>query len=114
MSPDDILEGIVADPDPARWLVLADWLEENDDLRRAELLRLHRRLIATCCEPDAASERAEWQERMVALLVAGVRPCVPQMTVRLSGQVDMTFSFIPPGEFIEGSDDEHANFWERP
>jgi uncharacterized protein (TIGR02996 family) len=40
---DALLSGIVADPlEEMRWLVLADWLQENDDPRRAELLRLHR------------------------------------------------------------------------
>jgi len=28
---DAILASIVAEPDPATWLVLADWLEEHDD-----------------------------------------------------------------------------------
>jgi uncharacterized protein (TIGR02996 family) len=32
----------------ANWLVLADWFEEHDDQRRAQLLRLHRQLVATC------------------------------------------------------------------
>ena len=41
-----LLEGIVADPDSARWLVLADWLEEHDDPRRAELLRRHKMVLA--------------------------------------------------------------------
>jgi uncharacterized protein (TIGR02996 family) len=42
---DVLLAGIVADPlEEARRLLLADWLEENDDPRRAELLRLHREL----------------------------------------------------------------------
>jgi uncharacterized protein (TIGR02996 family) len=55
-----LLTGVVADPlEEARWLVLADWLQENDDPRRAELLRLHRRLIAPCCEPDAHPDRAD-------------------------------------------------------
>jgi hypothetical protein len=31
------------------------------------LLRLHRRLLATCCEPDGHPERAGWQARIVAL-----------------------------------------------
>src|ERR1700679_29325 len=62
---DALLAGIVADPlEETRWLVLADYLEENDDPRRAELLRLHRRLIGTCCEPDAHPDRAEWQARV--------------------------------------------------
>ena len=39
------LAGIVADPlEETRWLVLADWLEEFDDPRRAELLRLRHSL----------------------------------------------------------------------
>ena len=38
-----LLEAIVRDPlSDDRWLVLSDWLEEHDDPRRAELLRLHR------------------------------------------------------------------------
>ena len=43
---DALLSGIVSDPlEETRWLVLADWLEEYDDPRRSELLRLHRRLL---------------------------------------------------------------------
>ena len=67
---DALLAGIVADPlEETRWLVLADWLEENDDPRRGELLRLHRRLLATCCEPGAHPERGAWQARVAELLV---------------------------------------------
>src|SRR5256714_9023631 len=102
--PEDLLRATVADPQAEdRWLVLADWLEENDDPRRAELLRLHRRLLATCCEPDQHPERAAWQARVVELLGQGVQPCVPQRTVVLAEGVEMTFSFIPPGDFLMGS-----------
>ena len=81
---DDVLRGIVADPQAEdRYLVPADWLEEHDDPRRAELLRLHRKFLATCCEPDRHPERAAWQARIVELLAQGVRPCVPQRTVVL-------------------------------
>ena len=98
-----LLHAVVDAPqDEARYLVLADWLEENDDPSRAELLRLHRRLLATCCEPDEHPERAEWQARVVALLAEGVRPCVPQRSVDLGG-VTMTFSFVPPGSYLMGS-----------
>lgn len=101
---DALLAGIVADPlEETRWLVLADWLEEFDDPRRAELLRLHRRMLATCCEADAHPERSAWQARIVELLIAGVRPCVPQETLTLPGGVPMTFSFIPPGAFRMGN-----------
>jgi uncharacterized protein (TIGR02996 family) len=96
-----ILRAIVEEPpSEGRWLVLADWLEEHDDPRRAELLRLHRRLLATCCEPERHPERAGWQGRLVGLLAAGVRPCVPQRTVLLAEGVEMTFSFVPPGSFL--------------
>jgi uncharacterized protein (TIGR02996 family) len=105
-----LLAGIVSEPvEETRWLVLADWLEENDDPRRGELLRLHRRLLATCCEPEKHPERVEWQSRIVELIAAGIRPCVPQKTLQLPGGVPMTFSFIPPGSFLMGStvnDDE--------
>src|SRR4051794_17771474 len=101
---DALLRWIVADPQAEdRYLVLADWLEEHDDPRRAELLRLHRRLLATCCEPDQHPERAELQGRIVELLAEGVKPCVSQRTVELGEGVKMTFSFIPPGTFIMGS-----------
>lgn len=101
---DALLAGIVADPrEETRWLVLADWLEENDQPKRAELLRLHRKLLATCLEPDAHPDRAAWQARVVELLVARVKPCVPQQAIALPGGVPMTFSFIPPGAFLMGT-----------
>jgi uncharacterized protein (TIGR02996 family) len=101
---DSLLQAIVQDPrTEARWLVLADWLEEHDDPRRAELLRLHRRLLATCCEPDEHSERGGWQMRIVELLGQGVKACVPRRTVTLNGGVEMAFAFIPPGSFLMGS-----------
>ena len=100
-----LLAGIVAEPtEETRWLVLADWLDEHDDPRRAELLRLHRGLMATCCEPEKHPERAEWQTRVTDLLVAGVSPCVPQRTLELPGGVPLVGSFIPPGSFLMGSD----------
>jgi uncharacterized protein (TIGR02996 family) len=107
---DALLAGIVAEPrEETRWLVLADWLEEFDDPRRAVLLRLHRRLIATCLEPAVHPERSAWQARMVRLLVAGVEPCVPRHTLTLPGGVPLIGAFIPPGSFLMGGtvfDDE--------
>jgi uncharacterized protein (TIGR02996 family) len=95
---------MLANPnDPTIPLVLADWLEEHDDPRRAELLRLHQRLMATCCEPEQHPERAAWQGRLVDLLGEGVRPCVPRRTVTLAEGVEMVFHFIPPGSFLMGS-----------
>jgi uncharacterized protein (TIGR02996 family) len=100
---EELLAAIVADPAEDRYSVLADWLEEHDDPRRAELLRLHRRLLATCCEPERHPERAVWHSRVVALLVEGVRPCVPQNTLVLASGVGMTLSFVPPGSLVMGS-----------
>ena len=107
---DALLAGIVVDPrEETRWLVLADWLQEYDDPRRAELLRFHRKMLATCCEPAAHPERAAWQARMVELLAAGVKPCVPQDTLTLPGGVPLVGAFVPPGTFLMGGteyDDE--------
>ena len=84
-------------------LILADWLEEHDDPRRAELLRLHLELRASCCQPDRHPERAEQQARVVALLAEGVRPCVPRQRVALGAGLEMEFVWIPPGTFLMGS-----------
>jgi uncharacterized protein (TIGR02996 family) len=100
---DALLSGIVAEPlEETRWLILADYLEEHDDPRRAELLRLHRKLLATCCDPDAHPERVQWHRRVVELLGAGVAPCVPQHTLALPGGVPLVGAFIPPGTFRMG------------
>jgi uncharacterized protein (TIGR02996 family) len=106
---DALLAGIVADPlEETRWLVLADWLEENDDPRRGELLRFHRNMLATCCDPDAHPERAEWQARVTELLVTGVRPCVPRHALALPGGVPLVGAFIAPGSFVRGGAFQHS------
>ena len=84
-------------------LILADWLEEHDRPQEAELMRLHVALLATCCEPDKHPERVQQQARIVELLAAGVRPCLPRRTVALAEGVDMTFAWIAPGTFLMGS-----------
>jgi uncharacterized protein (TIGR02996 family) len=102
-----LLQSIVEHPgEDDRWLVLADWLDDHEDPPlRAELLRLHRRLITTCCEPEKHPERWAWQVRIVELLASGVEPCVPRETVLLGqrGKVQMTFVWVPPGSFLMGS-----------
>jgi uncharacterized protein (TIGR02996 family) len=99
-----LLQGIVDNPgDDGRFGILADWLDEHDDPRRAELLRLHRRLLETCCEPDKHHERGAWQARVVELLGEGVRPSVPRWTVKVSKGIEMAFAWVPPGRFVMGS-----------
>jgi uncharacterized protein (TIGR02996 family) len=89
--------------DEALYLILADWLEEHDDPRRAELLRLHRRLLATCWEPDEHPERDAQQARLVQLLAEGVQPCVPRRSLPLDHGVEMVFAWLPPGTFRMGN-----------
>jgi uncharacterized protein (TIGR02996 family) len=100
---DALLAGIVAEPlEETRWLVLADWLEEHDDPRRAELLRLHRKLLATCCEPKKHRTRAVWHSRVAELLAAKIQPCVPCEALTLPGGVPLVGAFVPPGSFLMG------------
>jgi len=99
-----LLAAVVEDPlAEDLWSIIADWLEDFDDPRRAELARLHRRLFATCCDPESHPERSAWQARVVEILAGGVQPCVPQRAVELKPGVAMTFNFIPPGCFLMGS-----------
>ncbi len=94
--------------DPAPRLILADWLDEHNRSDEAELMRLHVSLLATCCAPDKHPERERQQARIVELLTAGVRPCVPRQTIALAKGVEMTFAWIPPGTFLMGSPSEEA------
>jgi uncharacterized protein (TIGR02996 family) len=90
------LEAILADPsDDTTWLVLADWLEEQGQLDRAELVRLQTRLRRETRWRD----RAKPEKRVQELLTAGVRPCVPTIT----NSIGMVFALIPPGVFWMGS-----------
>src|SRR5258708_4669215 len=78
-----LVDAIVEEPQAEdRWAVVADWLEGHDDPRRA------------------------------ALLVQGVRRCVPQQHVIVAKGVEMAFNFVPPGSFLMGSpkdEEEQAN-----
>ena len=110
-----LLAGIVADAESdLPWLVLADWLEEFDDSRRAELTRLHLQLRQTCTEPDAHPERAAWHSRILELMEAGAKPCVPERTLVLPGNVELKMVFIPPGAFRMGSNSSQAFDHEKP
>ncbi len=92
--------------DPAPRLILADWLDEHDRPHEAELMRLHVALLATCCDPESHPERVRQQARIVELLSAGVRPCLPCQTIALAEGVEMTFAWIAPGTFLMGSPPE--------
>jgi uncharacterized protein (TIGR02996 family) len=100
-SEQELLSGIVAHPlELERWLILADWLEDQQD-PRAELARL-RFLLQT--EPEHP-QRAERQARQRELLEAGLAPVVPTWTNSLG----MTFALILPGTFSMGSPETEAD-----
>jgi uncharacterized protein (TIGR02996 family) len=70
-----LLRAVVAKPaSQDAWLAVADCLDRHGVPGRAELLRLHRQLLATCCEPERHPERQGWHARLVELLAHGVRP----------------------------------------
>jgi uncharacterized protein (TIGR02996 family) len=94
-----ILAALHADPfDETAWLVLADWLEEHDDPRRAEILRATRILRGMPLSPERLAIESQVQE----LLCAGVVPCMPTLTNSLG----MEFVLIPPLRGYVGSPEQ--------
>ena len=93
---DSFHQAIRDDPaDETNWLVMADWLEENDDPRRADLVRLQRSLQTRVKGVD----RRVAEDSIRDLLLAGVPPCAP---IRASG-IGMDLALIPAGAFRMGS-----------
>src|SRR5690348_11754823 len=84
--------------DEVTWLALADWLEEDGQGPRAELVRVGRRLPAL---PVMARtrQRRELEGRLTALLAEGVRPVVPELV----NSIGMRLALLPPGRFRMGS-----------
>jgi uncharacterized protein (TIGR02996 family) len=90
-----LLAALHADPtDHACWLALADWLEEDGQLRRAEQLRL--RLLLQDAE---VAERSRHEKRLLELLDEGTRPVVPT----LQNAAGIRMALIPAGSFWMGS-----------
>jgi uncharacterized protein (TIGR02996 family) len=93
------LSALHADPgDEATWLALADWLEEDGQADRAELVRLVRRLRPLPVM-EVTPGRAEMEARVAHLLNAGVRPVVPEVV----NSIGMRLALIPAGRFRMGS-----------
>jgi len=80
--------------DDVTWLALADWLEDDGQPQRAELVRLERHLRG-----KRPARRAEAERRLAELLVAGVRPAVPEVV----NSIGMRLALIPPGTFRMGA-----------
>jgi uncharacterized protein (TIGR02996 family) len=97
---DLLTQAIRADPrDATAWLALADWLEEDGQADRAELLRL-RESLRTCIDvPDRPALEAHMRE----LLRAGARPPVASWPVALDRDVTLPLALIPAGVFLMGS-----------
>ncbi len=90
------LQAISEEPaDETNWLVMSDWLEENGDPQRAELVRLQRSLQTRI----RSTARQQAEERIRDLLVAGVRLCSP---IRPSS-IGMDLALVPAGSFRMGS-----------
>jgi uncharacterized protein (TIGR02996 family) len=84
--------------DEVTWLALADWLDDDGQPQRAELVRLVRRLRALPVM-KRTSQRALLEDRVAELLRCGARPVVAEVT----NSVGMRFALIPPGRFRMGS-----------
>jgi len=77
------LSSIAENPrDDSLWLILADWLDEQDD-PRGELVRLQDALR----QPGPVPDRAAKEARLRALLAAGVQPLLPRLTNSLGMQL---------------------------
>jgi uncharacterized protein (TIGR02996 family) len=91
-----LLQALHDDPgDDVTWLALADWLEENAEADRAELIRLHRSLPRL----RAGKKRYAIEERIQEVLASGVKPCVPTLT----NSIGLELALIPAGTFRMGS-----------
>jgi uncharacterized protein (TIGR02996 family) len=100
------LRAILDDPrDTVAWQAMADWLEEDDQPLRAELVRLREALTrAILVDGRPAKER-----RLRELLLSGVAPVVPLWDVELPGKVALPLALIPAGSFLMGSPDKERN-----
>src|SRR4051812_35041007 len=79
--------------DEVTWLALADWLEEDGQAERSELLRCLRRLRGADVDTE---ERSALAARVWALLSAGVRPVL----VGVTNSLGMRFVLVEPGTFL--------------
>src|SRR5206468_4265366 len=86
--------------DELTWDALADWLEEDGQADRAELLRLTRRVRALPLDEREAEYR-----RVVELLEADVKPVVVERT----NSIGMRFALVPAGRFLMGSPLDEAD-----
>jgi uncharacterized protein (TIGR02996 family) len=103
------LNALHADPaDEASWLALADWLHEDGQADRAEVVRLwrglrHQRGPQSSVPSDlmtwAGPARLADERRLIELLLGGARPVVPEVV----NSIGMRLALVPAGKFWMGS-----------
>jgi uncharacterized protein (TIGR02996 family) len=99
VNEETFLQTLLDDPnDEVTWSALADWLEEDGQSDRAELVRLVRQ-SRTLPLMKRTKQRTAVEKRIVVLLASGVRPAVPEFT----NSIGMRFALIPPGVCRMGS-----------
>jgi uncharacterized protein (TIGR02996 family) len=109
MNEETCLAALHADPtDELTWLALADWLDEDGQSQRAELVRSVRRLRALPVM-KRTKPRVALENRITALLAAGVRPVVPEIV----NDLGMRFALIPAGRFRMGSPSGEKGRWDQ-
>ncbi len=92
----DLLQALHVTPaDKLLWLALGDWLEEQGDADRAELVRLSVNLRYQ----SPGKRREALERRLQELLQHGVAPCMAMLT----NSIGMKLVLIPPGRFLMGS-----------
>jgi uncharacterized protein (TIGR02996 family) len=107
----DLLRAIRAEPhDRSGWLIFSDWLEENDRLEEAELVRVREQLTTSVreCPQRNAAERGLRQ-----MLLRRVPVPAALWTVELAPEVPLTFSLVSPGSFWMGSPYEEMHRYEN-
>jgi uncharacterized protein (TIGR02996 family) len=104
-SEEAFLEALHEDPaDDTTWLVLADWLEDQNQPERAELARLRVSLRQNLPK----TKRDTQMRRQQKLLERGVWLGVPLLHL----VPDLTLALIQPGSFLMGSPENETGRWE--
>jgi uncharacterized protein (TIGR02996 family) len=81
--------------DDTAWLALADWLEEEGQPQRGELLRL----LMTLRGGEEPGQTQVAEQRLRNLLAGGVEPCL----IETVNSLHLRFALIPAGSFWMGS-----------
>ena len=99
MNEDAFLSALRESPnDEVTWLALADWLDDQGQAERAELVRLVRRLRGVPVM-RRTRDRVALEDRVASLLVAGVEP----VALEVVNSIGMRLALMPPGVFRLGS-----------